>query len=599
MQSIVHKITHDTRHSFDLNARLSETPNGVVLWSPTQDKVLTLRANETTRASVEPEGLRGFRIDGVRKRIQEADVSRMADEVDGFVTSETFYDRDVGTLHKAIEIVQAVVDGQSYVITADFGTGALSTFEVTSTGGWAARQTIHDDAATALNGVSAMASATIGDAAFIVTASGTENAVSVLGLGAGGALTALSALSAADGLPIAAPSDIQIVDGAGGTFVVLASAGSDSLTALRINGQGGLTFVDQIIDSRDTRFDATVAMDWVTRDGRIFGAVAGADGGVSIIELLPTGRFVVHFNVEDSTETGLSGITDVLLRVTATGLDLTTVSAAEESLSRFEIAVSGGIVEASGGAATGRSLDEVLLGSSGDDVLRGNGGADVLIDGAGDDSLHGGDGADLFVLDADGTIDRILDFDIRYDRLDLSAWGMLYSVDQLQVQGRSYGALISFGAEVLQIVTHNGRRLSAADFTDAMILGAHHATVWEELSDGITADPGVEVLGSAVADVLIGGTGDDTIMAKGGDDIIIATVGDDVIDGGSGRDILTAVDADQAMTLSLGGTVSGVEDLRGSAYADVLLGNSGANNDHRAGPVPDTDAGGSATRSAG
>ncbi|QFU07889.1 Bifunctional hemolysin/adenylate cyclase precursor [Rhodobacteraceae bacterium THAF1] len=577
MQIISHLQTFHTRHTFDLNVRLCEGSGGIVAWSPTQNFALTLRSNDTTQATVDADTLFSFRIDGDRKRIDNADVDRLMQTTGTSNTSETFYDREAGTLYSAIEIVSVTLNGQSYVIAADGAAGAITTYEVTSTGGWTTRETIRDDASSGFSGVSAMATVEMADAAYVVTASASENAISVFGLTEGGALAPVSTLSMADGLPIANPNDVQIVQGAGGTFIIVAAAGSDSLTALKLNAQGGISFTDQIMDSQDTRFDATVAMDWITRDGRIFGAVAGADGGVSVIELLPSGRFIVLSTIEDTTEIGLTGVTDLLLQVTATGLELTTISASEESLSTFAITVSGGIVQVQGGKAEGTNADDLLFGGDGSDSLVGNGGADVLVDGAGVDTMRGGAGSDLFVLDADGEIDRIYDFNTEEDRLDLSAWGMLYSVDQLTIKGRSNGALIYFGDEILHIVSHDGRRLSALDFFDAMILNAQHVTVWEPLSDGPEDVQGLDMTGTAGADTLVGGSGDDTVTALGGDDIIFVTGGDDSIDGGAGRDTLTAQDVQFGVTLQLGAGIAGVEDLIGSGFDDQLTGDSVGN----------------------
>ncbi|WP_146779153.1 Ig-like domain-containing protein [Vibrio tarriae] len=71
----------------------------------------------------------------------------------------------------------------------------------------------------------------------------------------------------------------------------------------------------------------------------------------------------------------------------------------------------------------GHAGNDVLDGGLGDDVLYGGSGNDILIGGLGDDILTGGSGEDLFKWvggDLDGGRDRITDFKIGEDKIDLS-----------------------------------------------------------------------------------------------------------------------------------------------------------------------------------
>ncbi|GIA02999.1 T1SS secreted agglutinin RTX [Vibrio cholerae] len=71
----------------------------------------------------------------------------------------------------------------------------------------------------------------------------------------------------------------------------------------------------------------------------------------------------------------------------------------------------------------GHAGNDVLDGGLGDDVLYGGSGNDILIGGLGDDILTGGSGDDLFKWvdgDLDNSKDRITDFTIGQDKIDLS-----------------------------------------------------------------------------------------------------------------------------------------------------------------------------------
>ena len=70
-------------------------------------------------------------------------------------------------------------------------------------------------------------------------------------------------------------------------------------------------------------------------------------------------------------------------------------------------------------ALFGGAGDDQLMGDSGNDALNGGGGRDRLDGGAGNDDLTGGAGRDLFIFrKGDGT-DRVLDFEVGVDRIDL------------------------------------------------------------------------------------------------------------------------------------------------------------------------------------
>ena len=80
--------------------------------------------------------------------------------------------------------------------------------------------------------------------------------------------------------------------------------------------------------------------------------------------------------------------------------------------------------EAGADALFGGAGDDGLYGGSGADALAGGDGEDILRGGAGSDDLAGGLGPDAFVwtqADLGESLDRVLDFEIGADRVDLSA----------------------------------------------------------------------------------------------------------------------------------------------------------------------------------
>ncbi|MBS7791937.1 hypothetical protein KTR66_18200 [Roseococcus sp. SDR] len=81
---------------------------------------------------------------------------------------------------------------------------------------------------------------------------------------------------------------------------------------------------------------------------------------------------------------------------------------------------------------------DLLTGDQGTDLLMGGAGADTLTGGEGNDNLFGGTGADIFTVTLAGGADRISDFVIGEDRLDVSAHGIATAAQALAL-GRQSG----------------------------------------------------------------------------------------------------------------------------------------------------------------
>ena len=76
-----------------------------------------------------------------------------------------------------------------------------------------------------------------------------------------GNLMTLDGLTAADNLWVSAPTALATAQAGGRDFLVLASAGSSSLTVMEIGTGGALGIVDHLLDDRGTRFAGATALD--------------------------------------------------------------------------------------------------------------------------------------------------------------------------------------------------------------------------------------------------------------------------------------------------------------------------------------------------
>ena len=108
--------------------------------------------------------------------------------------------------------------------------------------------------------------------------------------------------------------------------------------------------------------------------------------------------------------------------------------------SRFDDALFGGALN---DALRGEAGDDELDGRSGNDALSGGAGADVLNGGAGFDRLSGGSGADTFVVMADTGFDRITDFEIGTDRIEIDA-ATVDAFDDLVLTQRDGFTVVAF-----------------------------------------------------------------------------------------------------------------------------------------------------------
>ena len=96
------------------------------------------------------------------------------------------------------------------------------------------------------------------------------------------------------------------------------------------------------------------------------------------------------------------------------------------------------------------------------------------------------------------------------------------------------------------------------------------------------------LIGSGAANRLLGGAGNDTLSGAAGDDTLSGGTGGDLLAGGDGVDWAAYDASSTGVAVSLlagtasggeaaGDTLTGIENLRGSAFADTLTGDGGAN----------------------
>ena len=205
--------------------------------------------------------------------------------------------------------------------------------------------------------------------------------------------------------------------------------------------------------------------------------------------------------------------------------------------------------------------DDTISGGAGDDALDGGPGNDTLDGGDGDDTIHGGDGDDVI---SGGYGINFLDGGAGID--ELSYAGSIYSVQvSLAEAGEQYGG------NSLDTIA-NFENLTGGD-------------VYDEL----TGNDGDNIIdGGAGGGLLFGLGGNDTLLGGDDDDILNGGAGDDILNGGAGNDTASFASSTPGVTVDLNiagpqdtgqgvDTLIGIENLTGTDFADILIGDAGNN----------------------
>ncbi|MBT8414324.1 MAG: hypothetical protein KJO30_08345 [Boseongicola sp.] len=462
---------------------------------------------------------------------------------DGALGSQ-YSEAGVGTL-------VAPLSAGDILVTADANGDGLTAYGGPSTAMvWVS--SLVDNDGVFLGGVSDATSVRIDGADYLAAVSQSENGVALIEVGTEGVLSVVDSFGTLDGLPINMPSEIKALQRLDETLLVIASPGSSSLSTLRVDTDGTLWLSDHVLDSNATRFQAVSSVDTVTVGNFAYVAAGGADGGISLFTALPGGRLVHLSTFADTASTTLYRVSALSMSFANNALQIVGGSAWEAGLTRlsFDLSMQGALLLGQN-TPIGTALNDQLIGTDTGDFLQAGDGEDILYDGHGQDTLTGGGDADLFVFALDGMEDLILDFERGSDRLDLSGFDFLYDVSQLSITPTTDGAVITFGDEVLRIVSQDGNPLGTSDFANSDVLNLDRPAL---LSVSQT------LVGGIAADVLNGNSGNDTISGLEGDDLLSGGAGQDVIFGGQGADTLR------------GG--SGDDTVNGGAGNDLILGGS-------------------------
>ena len=371
--------------------------------------------------------------------------------------------------------------------------------------------------------ITSMTTVQSGGQTFLAATSRVRDAIMLFRVGPTGLLQQTSTIGATGGLGINDPNDVRSVVMGGITYLLVSAGATSSISVLAVQPDGSLKVTDHVADTLDTRFQGVQTSAVVQVGDRVFVVAGGGDDGLNLFTLLPGGKLLLVASQLQAPGMGLHNITAIEAIEVGGKIE---VFVAGEGLGITRLRLDPGELPP---MQTGSAVDDTLTGGIGGDILSGGGGqdlllggdgSDILLDGTGNDTLSGGAGADIFVLTRDGAEDVIVDYQAGIDRLDLTGWGRVYSVDALGIEQTVTGAIITFQDEVLVVQSANGQPIDLGAFLSSDLFGLWH----------IGADTAVVGLR------LEGVPGMETLQGGAGDDVLVGSTGADLMDGGAGFD---------------------------------------------------------------
>ncbi|MBE9476078.1 MAG: hypothetical protein IME92_02970, partial [Proteobacteria bacterium] len=362
-----------------------------------------------------------------------------------------------------------IIAGKTYLFTVERGISGVTSYWMQPGDTFSNQVQYSGDSFDYFSDVAAFASVSIGEETYLFTASAFDAGLNSFNIDANGVMHLIDSVAPSDASGFSLPQALQTITVNGQAYLLMASAGTNSLTVYVVGTGGALTEVDHLIDGIDTRFDDASVLESFTYEGRGFILAAGSDDGLTLIEISARGTLSVLAVLADDFDTTLNNITDIEVAILGTEIHAFVSSGVENGFTQIRIDIDNTGLTIIGNEThevlNGNSQDDTLLGMGGSDRIYGGNGNDLLVDGAGRDHFYGGAGADIFRFAADNTLDLIRDYEIGIDLIDLSLLGDVALFDDLDISSRSFGAVIIAGAEEIRITSVDNTPLYAYEFT--------------------------------------------------------------------------------------------------------------------------------------
>ncbi len=426
------------------------------------------------------------------------------DSATGLVGYDLLADGSIGTLRETgtlsgggdIGAMTGITVGPVEILAiAHEDSGNIATYHVSA------------DGSLSLTGITAgqadsMQSLKSGSGHFVITADAASNVISTYEIDdTTGILTAVDNSASLSTLGIATPTAIEVVQAYGLSWVLVAGSGSNSLSVMKLGGDGRLTPTDHVLDSLNTRFETVQDLAVVEANGRAFVVAGGGDDGLTLFTLTPDGQLIYLDSFADTLASGLQNVETISVAQVGDELQILAASQQESGLTQLTVSIADlGVVDEGLGTVNGTALGDMLTGSILNSTLLGGAGDDILIAGTGATTMTGGSGADIFVMNYGSDTTTITDFQPGLDRLDLFDYPLMRTPSQLTFTATAQGAQIDYVNETILVHSATGGPLTSADIFGAGFGGPDHIPVNFGNFGGLVPEGSGGVLGDITVD---------------------------------------------------------------------------------------------------
>ncbi|WP_367646815.1 beta-propeller fold lactonase family protein [Ruegeria arenilitoris] len=379
--------------------------------------------------------------------------------------------------------ISALVEFEGILTVAHEGTGQIATYSVNADSSLSLADTVTAKA-------DSMQILQAGADHFVLAADAASGTISTFELDQDtGALSWVDNSDALATLGIATPTAVEVVQAYGRSWIVVAGAGSNSLSVMRLGGDGRLTPTDHVLDSLHTRFETVQDLAVIEADGHVFVVAGGGDDGVTLFTLTPNGQLVYLDSFADTVQSGLQNVESLSLAHVGDELQILVGSQQDAGLTQLSVSIDNlGVIRDGFGTVSGSAQNDILSGSFLDTTLMGGAGDDILVAGVGATTMHGGSGADIFVMQYGSDPTTINGFEAGVDRLDMFDYPLLRSPGQLTFTPTAQGAQIEFFDEVIVINSSSASPLTSNEVFGSGFGGPDHIPV--DFGDFGGLDPG-------------------------------------------------------------------------------------------------------------
>ncbi|WP_137045769.1 S8 family serine peptidase [Pseudolabrys sp. FHR47] len=246
-------------------------------------------------------------------------------------------------------------------------------------------------------------------------------------------------------------------------------------------------------------------------------------------------------------------------------------------------------------SVTGTAFNDILVGDGNANVLIGGDGNDSFDGGAGADTLNGGNGTDTVNYASAGAAVSV---NLSTQR-DYSQGDILIGIEN--VMGTAFNDILVGDGNANALIGGDGNdsfdggagadTLNGGNGTDTVSYASAGAAVsvnlatQREYSQGDILNSIENVSGSAFNDVLVGDGNANVLTGGDGNDALEGGGGLDTLNGGNGTDTASFAGMGSAISVNIaagrdfatGATLIGIENVMGTAFNDILVGDGNAN----------------------